>query len=176
MNLYVVRHGQVPSNVENTISGWIDEALTEKGIEQANQIRNRLQGVDFDVVYASPIYRAKQTVEIIVPQAEVVFDPRLAERDPGSMLGKSRKAIDKSQWNSLEFDRTPDGVETLGAGMKRVKDFLDEIHSQYEDKTVLVVTHNFISKCIWIIENNIQSMELINNFFHENEEIKHYGD
>ena len=43
MDLYVVRHGQVPSNVEGIISGWNNEQLTPKGIEQATQIRNQLQ-------------------------------------------------------------------------------------------------------------------------------------
>ena len=66
------------------------------------------------------------------------------------------------------------GIETLEHLEKRVKSFLDEIHSIYENETVLVVTHNFISKCIWILENNIQSSELINGFFHDNREIKYY--
>ena len=174
MNLYVVRHGQVPSNVDGIVSGWNDEKLTEKGIEQANKIRNELQSVKFDVVYSSPIDRARQTAEIIAPQNDIVLDSRLAEREPGAMLGKSRKDIDKNTWNSLDIDRTPDGAETLAAGLKRVKSFLDEIHSKDREKTVLIVTHNFISKCIWILENNIQNKELINDFFHDNGEIKFY--
>lgn len=36
MNLYVIRHGQVPSNIENIISGWSDEKLTKKGIRSSN--------------------------------------------------------------------------------------------------------------------------------------------
>lgn len=174
MNLYVVRHGQVPSNVEGIVSGWNDEQLTERGIEQVTKIRNELQNIKFDVVYSSPIDRAKQTAKIVTPQNEIILDSRLAERDPGKMLGKSRKDIDKDAWNALDIDRTPEGAETLAAGLKRVKSFLDEIHSKDGDKTVLVVTHNFISKCIWIIENNIQSKEQIDSFFHNNGDIKYY--
>lgn len=174
MNLYVVRHGQVPSNINGIISGWNDEELTEKGIEQALKMRNELQSVKFDLVYSSPIYRAKQTAEIVSPQNEIILDTRIAEREPGKMLGKSRKEIDKNTWNSLDMERTPEGAETLAAGLKRVKSFLNEIFSKSEDKTVLVVTHSFVSKCIWILENNIQSQEQINSFFHDNGEIKHY--
>lgn len=174
MDLYVVRHGQVPSNVEGIISGWNNEQLTPKGIEQATQIRNQLQYTKFDAVYCSPIARAKQTAKIVAPQNEIILDSRLAERDPGIMLGKPRKLIHKDEWNSLDTDRTSEGAETLLSGLKRVKSFLDEIHSIYENETVLVVTHNFISKCIWILENNIQSSELINGFFHDNREIKYY--
>lgn len=177
MSLYVVRHGQVPSNVNGIISGWNDEKLTEKGIEQAIKIRNELYNVKFDEVYSSPIDRAKQTAGIIVPKNQIILDNRLAEREPGEMLGKSRKDIDKSTWNSLDMDRTPEGAETLAAGLKRVKSLLDEIHSKEKEegeKTILIVTHNFISKCIWILEDNIQNKELINNFFHDNGEIKVY--
>lgn len=52
MNLYVVRHGQVPSNVEGIVSGWNNEQLTDKGVLQANEIRNKLQNIQFDVVYS----------------------------------------------------------------------------------------------------------------------------
>ena len=174
MNLYVVRHGQVPSNIEKVVSGWNDEKLTKKGIEQATKIRNELQNVKFDVVYSSPVDRAIQTANIVAPQNSIILDKRLAERDPGTLLSTSRESIDKKAWNSLDMDRTPEGAETLLAGLKRVSNFLSEIHTKYEEKTVLVVTHNFISKCIWILENNISDMDLINSFFHNNDEIKIY--
>lgn len=174
MRLYVIRHGQVPSNIEGIVSGWNDEKLTQKGIEQAIKIRDELQNIKFDIVYSSPIDRAIQTANIVVPKSDIILDARLAEREPGKMLGKSRKEIDKSIWNSLEIDRTIEGSETLAAGLKRVKSILDEIHLKYQDKTVLIVTHNFISKCIWILENNIQNKEQIDEFYHNNDEIKYY--
>lgn len=175
MHLFVIRHGQVPSNVKGIISGWNEEELTKIGIAQANQIRNKLQDIQFDVVYSSPIKRAKQTAKIVAPQNKILYDARLAEREPGTLLGQSRKNIDRNSWNSLDTDRTPEGAETLASGLKRVKNMLNEINEKYKDKTVLIVTHNFISKCIWILQNNIQNPELINSFFHDNGEIKYYG-
>lgn len=174
MNLYVVRHGEVLSNVKGIISGCNDEKLTEKGIIQASEVQSKLQDIKFDIVYCSPVERAKQTANIIVPKNDIVYDYRISERDPGTMLGKSRKNIDKNDWNSLDKDRTLEGAETLLSGLKRVRNFLDEVHVKYEDKNVLIVTHNFISKCVWILENNICSQEQINNFFHDNGEIKYY--
>lgn len=174
MNLYVVRHGQVPSNIEGIISGWNDEELTEKGILQANQIRDKLQNIQFNVVYSSPVHRAKQTAMIIAPENQILYDVRLAEREPGALLGKTRKNINKDSWNSLAIDRTPEGAETLAAGLKRVQSFLNEIAKKEENKTILIVTHNFISKCIWILKNGIQNAEEINNFLHNNDEIKFY--
>ena len=174
MNMYVVRHGQVQSNIDGIVSGWNDEKLTGKGISQAIDMKNKLQNIKFDLIYSSPIIRAKQTAEIIVPENEIIYDSRLAERNPGLMLGQSRKNIDKKSWNSLDTEKTVEGAETLGAGLKRVREFLDEIKKVNKNKTILIVTHNFISKCIWIIENNITDIEQIDEFFHNNEEIKFY--
>lgn len=176
MKLYVVRHGEVQSNVEKIISGWNDEELTQKGIEQANEMRSKLKSIPFDEIYSSPIIRAKQTAEIIVPNKNIIYDKRLAERDPGSMLGKSRKEINKNLWNSLDFDRTSEGAETLAAGLKRVNEFLEEKRKIYSDKTLLIITHMYISKCIWVLENNIQNIQQINEFFHSNSEVKYYDE
>ncbi len=176
MKLYVVRHGEVPSNVENIISGCNDEELTERGIVQATEIKNKLANIKFDVIYSSPVKRARQTAEIIVPTADIIIDSRIAERDPGKLLGKSRNIIDKNTWNSLTLDQTLEGAETLKTGLKRVQSFLDDLHKNNKDKTILIITHNFISKCLWIIENNIKNEEQIKSFFHANDEVKYYED
>lgn len=90
------------------------------------------------------------------------------------MLGKSRKDIDKELWNSLDLDVTPEGAETLKAGLIRVKSILEEISSKYQNGRVLIVTHNFICKCIWMIMENIENQEEINAFFQDNDEVKKY--
>ena len=174
MDLYVIRHGQVPSNVKKLVGCYSDEELTEKGVEQAINMNNKLQDVNFDIVYCSPVLRAIQTAKIIVPRNELIYDSRIGERFFGDMLGRPRSEIDRSMWDSLDYDKTVDGVETFGSGIKRTREFINEISLKHFDKTILVVTHNFISKCIWIIENEIQDMGQI-NFYHKNGEIKHYS-
>lgn len=172
--IYVIRHGEVQSNIDGIISGWNDESLTDKGVEQAIKMRDELQDINFDIIYSSPVLRAKQTALIVALNENIIYDERLSERNPGAMLGKSRKTIDKDVWNSLEVVVGPDGFETLGVGLKRVSSILDEIHTNYLNKNVLIVTHNFISKCIWMIENNIYDKELISGFIHNHGEVKCY--
>lgn len=174
MILYVVRHGEVPSNVCEIVSGRNDEKLTENGIEQAQKMKEKLQNIKFDRVYSSPVYRAFQTSSIVAPKENIIIDERLTERDPGTMIGKPRKLIDKDIWNSLEIDITKEGGETLKAELKRVKEFLLEKQIEDDNKTILIVTHNSISKCIWILMNDITNKEEINKFFHNNGEIKKY--
>ena len=175
MELYVVRHGRVPSNDKHIISGRSDEELTEVGIKQAERVRDELKNIDFDAFYSSDVLRAVQTAKIInIKGMDIIFDARLAEREPGTMLGKSRKDIDKELWNSLDLDVTPEGAETLKAGLIRVKSILEEISSKYQNGRVLIVTHNFICKCIWMIMENIENQEEINAFFQDNDEVKKY--
>ena len=175
MEIYVVRHGRVPSNDRKIIGGRGDEELTEVGVKQAESVRDKLQDVNFDAIFSSNVRRAVQTAEIInINGLYINLDERLAEREPGTALGKSRKYIDKAIWNSLSLDRTPEGAETLKAGVIRTKAFLDEIHSKYQGKKVLIVTHNFICKCIWMLENNITDPNQINAFLQENDEIRQY--
>lgn len=175
MEIYVVRHGRVPSNDKKIIGGRGNEELTEVGVQQAESVRDKLQDINFDAIFSSNVRRAVQTAEIInIHGLDINLDERLAEREPGTALGKSRKDIDKAIWNSLSLDRTPEGAETLKAGVTRVKSILDEIHSKYQGKKVLIVTHNFICKCIWMLEKNITDPEQINAFFQENDEIKKY--
>ena len=176
MELYVIRHGRVPSNDLGIISDRNDEELTDIGIKQANSVRNKLKDVCFDAIYSSNVKRAIQTAEIVNCQGlDIILDERLAEREPGGLVGKKRKDIDKALWNSLVIDRTPEGAETLKLGLHRTKSFLEEIHYKYyKDEKILIVTHNFICKCIWILENNIVDEEKISSFIQENDEIRKY--
>ena len=111
MEIYVVRHGRVPSNDLKIIGGRGNEELTEVGIEQAKCVRDKLKDVDFSAIFSSNVRRAVQSAEIINSHGlDINLDERLAEREPGSALGKSRNAIDKTIWNSLVFERTSEGA------------------------------------------------------------------
>ncbi|MDE6292341.1 MAG: histidine phosphatase family protein, partial [Bacilli bacterium] len=89
MKVYIVRHGEVSSNAEG-IYNLVDDRLNEKGIEQANILREKIMEVDYDVIISSPLIRARETSEIINAKSkEIIYDGRLAERDAGSFKGKS---------------------------------------------------------------------------------------
>ena len=175
MKLYVVRHGEVPSNTNRIISGSNNEELTEKGIQQALKIKEQIKDVQFDAVFCSPVLRAKQTASIIAPDYDIIFDNRLQERDPGNMLGHKRDEIDKSEWNSLDKEVTIYNGESLLAGIHRAKKFMDDIEKKYKDKVILIITHMFICKSIWMIENDINDVAEANEFFQNNDEIIVYN-
>lgn len=67
LKIYIARHGQDIDNANRILNGRRDESLTEKGIEQANEVAIKIKGTHilFDYVYASPLQRAYKTAEII---------------------------------------------------------------------------------------------------------------
>ena len=66
---YLMRHGQTLFNTLNRIQGWCDSPLTEKGQDQARQVRAYFEkhGLTFDQYYCGSIISVvgKTTVEII---------------------------------------------------------------------------------------------------------------
>ncbi len=75
---YVMRHGETPSNAEKKIIGCeVDEALTEKGVEDANRIAKKIGTlqengkIHLGSIYSSPLVRAAQTANIVAQEIKI---------------------------------------------------------------------------------------------------------
>ncbi len=84
MNLYVIRHGETDMG-KNKIIATENEPLNDHGIQQAISVGKELNELDINIIYCSPIERAKHTLKLLnldnnIP---VVIDDRLKERDMG---------------------------------------------------------------------------------------------
>ena len=89
MKVYLVRHGQCESNVIGRYN-FVDEDINETGIKQAEDLREKIKDINYDIVISSPLVRALHTAEIInANNKEIITDERLAERKHGSLEGKS---------------------------------------------------------------------------------------
>ena len=62
--LILVRHGQTEMNVQSLYFGKLNPPLNDLGISQAYQAKEKLLDIDYDIIYSSPLERAKQTAEI----------------------------------------------------------------------------------------------------------------
>ncbi|HOV13114.1 MAG TPA: histidine phosphatase family protein, partial [Spirochaetota bacterium] len=61
MKIYLVRHGETDWNVKKLMQGWKDSPLTERGVENAKKLSNRLKYLDFQYIFCSPANRALKT-------------------------------------------------------------------------------------------------------------------
>ena len=77
MIIYIVRHGEVPHNALKQYNNK-DEDLNTKGIIQANELRNKIKKIDYDIIISSPLIRAKHTAQIInIKNREIIIDDRM---------------------------------------------------------------------------------------------------
>lgn len=100
MEILLVRHGESEANAEGRLQGRLDLPLSERGRAQARQLGAWLarHRVEWDVVYSSPLRRARQTAEILLAEVasgskEIETDAELCEMDVGNLEGLSRADI-----------------------------------------------------------------------------------
>ena len=60
--LFLLRHLKSQWNQDDRFSGWVDNPLSEEGIQQAQGIAEQLKEFSIDAIYTSPLIRNKQTV------------------------------------------------------------------------------------------------------------------
>jgi alpha-ribazole phosphatase/probable phosphoglycerate mutase len=150
LSIYLLRHGQTPYNADgNRYCGRTDIELTEKGIQQAGAVRQRLKGIHLDAVYSSPLSRARRTAELATGWEKVQTDDRLIEIDFGSWENKTREefvAEDPGSWarwsNDPEHSRAGNTGESGGEVIKRLDEFFSEMLTRHAGQTILVVGHN----------------------------------
>ena len=67
MKLYLLRHGDAADPNDPRYPTDAARPLTPKGIKRTRQLANGLRQMDitFDVIFSSPLIRAKQTAEIV---------------------------------------------------------------------------------------------------------------
>ena len=54
MKVYIVRHGQVPHNALHQYN-TTDEDLTEYGVNQAEELREKIKDMHFDIIISSSL-------------------------------------------------------------------------------------------------------------------------
>jgi broad specificity phosphatase PhoE len=159
--LYIVRHGQTEFNKQGIMCGHSDSSLTDQGIKQAQALGQKLNDLNFDVVFSSDLLRTQRTAEFIMAnkQLAVLTSQALRERYYGFYEGRPREeylAVVATLSEKLATLSTklgggypvPEGVETEDEVMARVIPFLREIAVAYPGKNVLVVTHGAVLRML----------------------------
>ena len=174
MKIYFIRHGETIWNKEKKIQGQSDIPLNEYGIELAHITADAIEDIPFDIVFSSPLIRAKETAEILVKNKNLTIheDDRLREMSFGEGEGESLPQIHSHPEMKLHnFIHNPGeyippiGGETFEELYERCKSFIDEVILPAEGKydTMLIVGHGALirgfihnitnrpSKDFWIV-------------------------
>lgn len=172
MKVYIVRHGEVPHNALKQYN-TADEDLTDKGIIQALELRDKIKDMKFDIVISSPLLRTVHTENILTYYDDsIITDDRLRERSCGDLSGKPLEVTNREEyWNyytNIQYGTS----ENIQEFFKRVYSFLDELKTR-DYKSVLIVAHSGVSKAFSGYFEGIQDGKFLNRGL-KNCEIKEY--
>jgi len=167
---YILRHGEAKSNVKDIVSCWPEKfknALTKKGKDKVKETAKNLADKNIDLIFSSPLLRAKQTSEIVAKKikVKVKFDKRLKEICFGKLNGESVETFFNFFESRIERIKcsTPKG-ESYSDVSKRMILFLKELEKKYNGKNILIISHQ---APLFLLEGYISGLslkEIINDF------------
>ena len=151
IELYIARHGQTEENLRRILQGQMPGTLTEEGIHQAEELRDRLKDVEFGHIYSSDLRRALNTARIIAEphNCPLVEEPLLRERDFGIHTG--------GPYISISHGLDP-SAETMEQLAQRGVNFLNAIiHSisRMQEEPVLAVSHGLYLRVLQAVYHGV---------------------
>lgn len=172
MKVYIVRHGQVPHNALKQYN-TNDEDLTDLGIKQAEELRDKIKNINFDIIICSPLNRAKHTADILnINHYKIIYDDRIMERSCGDLSGKPLEVTNREEYWNYNTKIKYGTSENIKLFFDRVYNFLDELKTK-DYKNVLIVAHSGVSKAFNGYFEGIQDGKFLNRGL-KNCEIKEY--
>ncbi len=150
MIFYLVRHGETDWNARKIVQGTTDIPLNETGLAQAARARELMQDIPLDIIYSSPLVRARRTAEIIneYHNVPIIPEPRLREREYGVF-----EAVSYNEYPGVEFwdydkNRRFEGAETVREVFARIYECLDEIRRDNPGKCVMLAMHGGAARAV----------------------------
>ena len=166
LRLIFVRHGLSSFNKEGRIQGRNDlSTLTKDGQLQAEAVGKTISSIPIDAIYSSPLQRASETTKIIIEQHQsspkAIYTNELLEVDLGPWSGLTKNEIKKHFPEELFiWQKEPKELTIIrddGTRFQPIKEllyqaetFLKNLFKAYSgsDKTILIVAHNAILRCL----------------------------
>ena len=148
MKVYFVRHGQTKYNILQVYQSEYAE-LSQSGIRQTEILAKRFSKISIDIIYSSPMKRAKQTAEIINKflKKKIIYSDFLKERkDPSDFLGKRADSFGILKINKIRDLHENDYLwhysdeENFIEYKERINKFFKFL-SKTKKRNILVVTH-----------------------------------
>lgn len=134
-------HANTFDDQDQLVSGHYDSELSPMGMKQSHELGEKYKEQPPDVVFCSDLQRSYQTAEIafLNKQISIIKDPRLRECDYGIYTRHSVGEVDplKIQYIDQPF---PEG-ESIGETIDRIKEFLNNLLTMYDEKRVMIVGH-----------------------------------
>lgn len=147
--IYMVRHMETEANISATLQGHHDTNPSEMGLQQLTWLQDRFKNTDIDVIYTSPLNRARTTAQSVKGDRDIpiIEDSRIMEIMLGDMENLKISLIESlypEQFEALTTNlhtlSAPNG-ENVEQVYARMVEAIDEIAQKNDGKTIAIVSH-----------------------------------
>ncbi len=133
-------HGTTIDNEKEVSSGWSDVELSELGRKQSIELKDQLNGKQFDVVFCSDLKRAVESANITFNgMFPIEIDARLRECNYGTYNGQASSIVEPMQEQNI-VTSFPEG-ESYEDVKTRLASFLEDLKKNYDGKHIAIVAH-----------------------------------
>jgi alpha-ribazole phosphatase len=156
LRLYLIRHGETEPSAAGKLVGQTDVALSERGVEQARLLAEKLSSVRLDAVYSSDLRRAFRTAEIVAERNHATAQTSAAWREinMGAWEGRTLTALNDEapeQVASL-FDEPASfeypGGESFADFTTRIRVALDQLLQTHPNGEIALIAHGGVCRAI----------------------------
>jgi broad specificity phosphatase PhoE len=155
MRIFLVRHGESVSDVENRYGGSYDDNLTERGRSQAKKLAVRLSRKGIEVIYTSNLNRAKETAQLLGKALDRPVKPLESVRERnayGVLTGMKKDEAAKKYPKEAELLKSYKNTVQGGEGYETFKArilFSLENMAKSGHQSIAIVTHGGPISCIF---------------------------
>lgn len=149
MKLFLIRHGQTVTNLEQRWTGQSEVELTEQGRREAEEIAPILAEIPFDKVFSSDLSRAVITQQLALPGYTAEQTPLLREFDVGSLTGKRFADVPVEQRKPYEYY----GGESVQDVCNRVRQFLKELEGKPWENVAAFAHNGILGSAMRVVLN-----------------------
>jgi len=158
MKITLLRHAEVDENFIGCYNGHNSIGLSKKGHKQAENLAKKFYLPNFDAVFCSDLFRAKETLKHFEHTEDTIFSERLREKSWGKHEGLSfDEIIAQNEVKYIDFLQWIDALdgEPYEEYIKRVEDFFMHFLPSLAKDKILVVTHAGVIRVLISIVKNI---------------------
>lgn len=154
-------HGTTTDNLQKKATGWQPGELSEKGINQAIALAQIIKDKYFDIVFCSDLKRAIESahLDFYNREIQIIKDARLRECNYGDLDGQDNSLVVYSEHIDIPFKNG----ESLLMVEKRVRDFVEYLKQNYDNKKIAIVSHKAPQLALDVITKNYTWEQAINN-------------
>jgi probable phosphoglycerate mutase len=149
----IVRHAHSTANLKGILAGRDNRvALSPRGKREAEELADRLESMEFDAIYSSPLRRCRETLAPLLTRKKLKaqYLDELLEMEYGDWSGKPLSLLAKQElWKSIQSRpstvRFPQGESFAEMSLRANQVILEKATGK---QRILVLSHGDVIKSI----------------------------